>query len=133
MDSKALIPKEQDNNLNPTKPIDYWLFITIGVAVSQGNMILNEYINETSNYTYIQAISYLIIIFIAMVPGIVLGIWKRPRGYGYLFGYVIGGFIEVVVGDTYIGIYTAFVSFMLIIIPHLIFKHWRSVSKVKFE
>lgn len=129
---KVIIPEESSKNLEPTKAIDYWLFILIGVGSCFLNMRLNEYLSLNSS-ELVQILSYLIIIFIAMIPGIVLGIWKRPRGYAYLWGYIIGGIIEVFIGDVYIGLYTAFVSLMLFLIPYMVFNRWKSVSKVNIS
>jgi hypothetical protein len=127
------IPVLQEKKLAPTTPIDYIGSILIGVGVCFGNMRLNDYLNTESTNYYLQIFSYLFIIGFALIPAIFFSIWKRPRGYGYLIGYIIGGVIEVIIGDSYIGWYTSFVSFMLLIIPHLAFKRYRAISKIKFQ
>lgn len=130
---KEFIPELQEKKLSKTKPMDYIISILIGGGVCFGNMRLNDYINTESNNYYLQIFSYLFIIGFALIPAIFFSVWKRPRGYGYLIGYIIGGLVEAVIGDTYIGFYTSFVSLMLLIIPHLAFKRYRSISKIKFQ
>lgn len=127
---KIVVPSESAKNLDPTKPIDYWLFILIGIGICFLNMRFNQFLYTHAD-EMVQIFSYLIIIFVAMVPGIGIGIWKRPRGYAYLWGYIIGGILEGIIGDLYIGLYTAFVSLMLFLIPYMVFNRWKSVSKVK--
>jgi hypothetical protein len=130
---KEFIPELQEKKLAPSKPIDYIGSILIGMTVCFGDMRLNDYINETSGNYYFQIFSYLFIIGFALIPAIFFSISKRPRGYGYLIGYILGGFVEVAMGNSYIGYYTSFVSLMLLIIPNLAFKRYRSVSKIKFQ
>lgn len=132
-DVKEFIPELQEKKLSKTKPMDYIGSILIGVGICFGNMRLNDYINTESNNYYLQIFSYLFIIGFALLPAIFFSVWKRPRGYGYLIGYILGGLLEAISGDVYIGFYTSFVSLMLLIIPHLAFKRYRSVSKIKFQ
>ncbi|MHA1339059.1 MAG: hypothetical protein ACTSRZ_03600 [Promethearchaeota archaeon] len=128
----VIIPKEREKESEPANFKDYAIYFIIGMFLCYFNMRLNEYLNE--NFPFIiQILSYLIIIGIAMIPGIIFGILKRVRGYSYLFGFMAGGLQEAIFGDVYIGLYTAFVSLMLFLIPYLIFKLWRSVSKVIIE
>ncbi len=135
---KIFIPSEQEKLLEPSVPKDYWLYILIGLTVCSINIFINRYIVDT--YTSgdnweVTLPGYLIIIFLIVFPTVIIGTIKRPRGYGYVFGYILGGLIEVIrpEGAQYIGFYTIWVSVMLLIIIYGGYYIWRSVSKVKFE
>jgi len=128
-DEYIIIPQEREKKTSPIKLTDYYIYFLIGLILCFLNMKLNKYLNE--NYLFmIQIFSYLIIIGFALVFGIIFGILKRIRGYSYLCGFMVGGLIYAILEDLYIGLYTFFVSFMLFLIPYLIFKLWRKISKI---
>lgn len=129
---EGLIPKEQEKKLKPAKPIDYWLFALIGIAVCAFNVWITINTRDEQNMWWIW--SYLIIIFLVLIPDIIFAVSKRARGYGYIIGYLIGGAYELIFGDPFIGGYFIVVTIFLFLIVYLIFwKVWRSFSKFKFK
>lgn len=109
--------------------IDYHfaIFLIIGFVVSMLNMyVITIYIEIV--------MSYLVIIFLFMIPGIVIALKVRIWGYGYMLGFTVAGIPGIFLYDMFIGSYTVFVSVSLFIILYLIFwKTWRSISGIKVE
>jgi hypothetical protein len=108
---------------------DYFfiVFFVIGFAISTINMYVIKIFAEN-------VLSFLLIIFIFIIPGVVIGLKKRIWGYGYMFGFMIAGIPGIFWFDLFIGGYTVVVSFFLFIILWLVFwKTWRSISGIKVD
>lgn len=129
-DVKIIIPKMRESGIKPANPADYIIFIIIGTIISLINIKI-IYLKRDEPGPW-EIWSYLIIIFMVMIPGIFISLTKRPRGYAYHIGYAVGGLIEVITGDFFIGGYVIIVDFFLFTIEYLIFfKIWRAFSKLK--
>ncbi|MHA1821336.1 MAG: hypothetical protein ACTSU2_08285 [Promethearchaeota archaeon] len=127
---EVITPEMQEQKLAPPKPIDYWLFILIGLVISLIQIYYTKRLEHAPGMWWIWR--YLIIIFTVMIPAIYVSVLKRIRGYTYIVGYLLGGLIELLFGDPFIGGYNIVVTLFLFLIIYLIFwKVWRSVAKVK--
>ena len=135
-DERVIVPSEQEKNLKPGKPIDYILYIIIGTIISLINMFItaeSKRVVPGDNWEDFLW-GYLLVVVLVLVGGIVFGVMKRSRGYGYMIGYIVGGLIELVRpgGDEIIAIYTIFASLMLFLSIVLCFRYWRKFSAFKF-
>ncbi|MHA1730192.1 MAG: hypothetical protein ACTSWY_15895 [Promethearchaeota archaeon] len=128
---RTLIPKDQEGKMKPTKPIDYWLYIIIGILISLVNIWINLIVRE-SPIVVLHLWSYFFIIFLVVIPALIFGNFKRPRGYGFIIGYIIGGLVEIITDNVFIGGYTIFVSGTLFIVILLVFRIWRNFDKMSY-
>jgi hypothetical protein len=132
----VIVPSEQEKNLKPGKPIDYILYIAIGTITSLVNMFVtaeSKRVIPGDNWEDFLW-GYLLVVVLVLVGGIVFGVAKRSRGFGYMMGYILGGTIELLRpgGDQIIAIYTIFASSMLFLSIVLCFRYWRKFTAFKY-
>ncbi|MGV9173668.1 MAG: hypothetical protein ACOC44_08125 [Promethearchaeia archaeon] len=105
--------------------LDVWsvLWTVIGGISSWINMLYIE--------SSMQIPAYLSIIFTTIIPGVIIALFNRYWGYGYLIGFSLAGIPFSLIIDLFIGWYTFFTAVFIFIILWLIFwKAWRSLSGI---
>ena len=102
------------------------VFFFIGLVISWLIMLLI--------LIYMEIWTFLSIIFISSIPGVIIAYKNRYWGYGFMFGYSIAGIPFMIFVDPFIGGYVFATALFIFIIMWLLFwKTWRSLSAIKKE
>lgn len=100
------------------------VFGLIGGLISWLNMLLI--------LAFMAVWAFLSIIFIASVPGVLIGCKNRYWGYAFMIGFSVAGIPFSIFFDIFIGGYVFFTALFILIIMWLVFwKTWRSLSTIK--
>ena len=126
--------KKKDKAISPLGKIEPEFKLDIGTVVFFfiGGVI--SWVNMLLILAYMEIWSFLSIIFISSVPGVIIGCKNRYWGYGFMFGFSMAGIPFMIFVDPFIGGYIfATALFIFIIMLLLFWKTWRSLSTLKRE